>query len=158
MAIKNKALLFLSLLVPAILLGAVYYNRENIGQDIYCTADTVEHMNNDELRINLTINMQSETGVTQMIGRLFKKNQLIGTISRQIHYEYVKRGYSYTFTTTRVERTKTDTVPDEVLSPHVSDIFIKPGTVLNVTVYPQRSAGWVFFLNSTPALVCNKSF
>lgn len=153
--IKYIALFLMSTLI-FLYFGWFVCQRITFGEDIYCTGNTTTHLNQDQVKVSYTVRMHNGTGVVNVVGQLYKSDEINHSIGRQVNFKYTRIGKDYHIISTAVRRSNLDTAPDELISKYMSDFYTKAGDERYFDIFPVNQEGWVFNMNSTPYVLCIK--
>lgn len=152
-------LLPISIIVIFAILAFLWLNErreQNENQEINCMADAVIHVNDNALKFIYSMQLLKKNGVATITGKLYDgNNKVLAIVNRQSIFSYTQNGSSYVLQPTNIQRFKTDTVHDQVLSLYFPMVFIKSDSRLNLDILPITTIGWVVNLNSSPFLFCN---
>lgn len=150
----NKILVLTGLCFIALLLYPFSGNREH---RISCKADISYQWQDSTLNLFISQNIQNGKGILALSGTLHEKNKGDGYLSKTISFSYREQGYYYHLNSDLVINSPQMTMSVQDQRKWLPDFFIEKGKPLLLKIRPYGDKAWLFYSETTPLFVCERS-
>ncbi|HEQ3521794.1 TPA: hypothetical protein VGS91_004801 [Citrobacter freundii] len=143
---------FISGIVTVFQFRKMMYARND---SMLCYAGMNIHRENQLLLMQLKYIMVDGRGLIIMRGRLSDNDRDTGIISRQVEFDYQRKGDLVTAQVKSIKKSAQDTANDNILAPLLPEIWSGEGNQGIFYIYPQYPSGYVFGRNFLPSFYCS---
>lgn len=144
---------FISGVVTVLQFRKMMYARND---SVLCYAGMNIHRESQLLSIHLKYILADGRGLIIMRGRLSDNDRDTGIISREVEFDYKRKGGLVTAQVKSIRKSAQDTADDNLLAPLLPEIWSGEGNQGIFYIYPQYPDGYVFGRNFLPSFYCSK--
>lgn len=124
---------------------------------ISCTADVSYQWKQDRLDLLITQTLRDGKGVLSMSGILYDKNKTKSYLSKTISFSYLQNHFFYYFRSELIMNSPQMTMSFFDQKKWLPDFFTDNNMPLVLKIRPYGKDAWIFYAESTPLFICERS-